>query len=249
MIGIKHHQKTWLKFHISCLALVVLLCNSCKGQTMKEEDFSRQRQKMVEQQIKNRGIRATNVLEAFMNVPRHIFVPLENRNWSYNDSPLPIGFGQTISQPYIVAYMTEVLKPDKNMKVLEIGTGSGYQAAILAYLCKEVYSIEIIDSLANRAIKIFEQEGYNNIKVKTGDGYKGWKEYAPFDAIIVTCAPTKIPEPLIDQLADGGRMIIPAGESYNQKLYLIEKKNGKIRQKETLSVLFVPMTREVDGKY
>jgi protein-L-isoaspartate(D-aspartate) O-methyltransferase len=215
---------------------------------MKEDDFTRLRQKMVDQQIKSRGIRNTNVLEAFMNVPRHIFVPVEYRDMSYDDTPLPIGFDQTISQPYIVAYMTEILKPDKNMKVLEIGTGSGYQAAILAILYKEVYTIEIIDSLAVRSKKIFEKEGYQNIKVKTGDGYNGWKEYAPFDAIIVTCAPAKIPEPLLDQLAEGGKMIIPAGESYNQKLYLIEKMNGKIKLKETLSVLFVPMTLEVNRK-
>ena len=241
-------MNAWFKFYILCLLLVVLSFNGCNGQNMKEEDFTRLRQKMVEQQIKNRGIRNANVLDAFIKVPRHIFVPEEYRNMSYNDTPLPIGYDQTISQPYIVAYMTEILKLHKNMKVLEIGTGSGYQAAILAYLCKEVYSIEIIDSLAIRAKKIFEEEGYKNIKVKTGDGYKGWKEYAPYDAIIVTCAPTKIPEPLLDQLAEGGRMIIPAGESYNQKLYLIEKINGKIRQKETLPVLFVPMIHGVDGK-
>jgi protein-L-isoaspartate(D-aspartate) O-methyltransferase len=215
---------------------------------MKEDDFTRLRQKMVEKQIKKRGIYAPNVLDAFMNVPRHIFVPEEYRNMSYDDTPLPIGFDQTISQPYIVAYMTEILKPDKNMKVLEIGTGSGYQAAILSRLCKEVYTIEIIDSLAARSKKIFEKEGYKNIRVKTGDGYNGWKEYAPYDAIIVTCAPTKIPQPLLDQLSENGKMIIPAGESYNQKLYLIEKINGKIRQKETLQVLFVPMTREDNGK-
>jgi protein-L-isoaspartate(D-aspartate) O-methyltransferase len=215
---------------------------------MKEDDFTRLRHKMVEQQIKNRGIRTANVLEAFMHIPRHIFVPLEYRNRSYDDTPLPIGYNQTISQPYIVAYMTEILKPDKNMRVLEIGTGSGYQAAILGYLCKEVYSVEIIDSLAARALNVFEKEGYKNIKVKTGDGYKGWKEYAPYDAIIVTCAPAKIPQPLLDQLAEGGRMVIPAGESYNQKLYFIEKENGKIRHKETLSVLFVPMLHDADGK-
>jgi len=206
-----------------------------------EEDFSRLRQKMVEQQLMNRGIRSPNVLRACMNVPRHIFVPAEYRKYAYDDTPLPIGYDQTISQPYIVAYMTEILKPDKNMRVLEIGTGSGYQAAILSYLCKEVYSVEIIDSLASRSKRIFEKEGYKNIKVKTGDGYKGWKEYAPYDAIIVTCAPTKIPDALTDQLAEGGRMIIPAGESDYQKLYLIEKMNGKIRQKETIPVLFVPM--------
>lgn len=239
---------TWLKFHISCLVLMALTFKSCTGQSMKEDDFTRLRHKMVEQQIKNRGIRTANVLEAFMHIPRHIFVPLEYRNRSYDDTPLPIGYNQTISQPYIVAYMTEILKPDKNMRVLEIGTGSGYQAAILGYLCKEVYSVEIIDSLAARALNVFEKEGYKNIKVKTGDGYKGWKEYAPYDAIIVTCAPAKIPQPLLDQLAEGGRMVIPAGESYNQKLYFIEKENGKIRHKETLSVLFVPMLHDADGK-
>ena len=237
-----------LKFHVSCLVLIFLTFISCTGQSMKEYDFTRLRQKMVEQQIKNRGICATNVLEAFMHIPRHIFVPPEYQSRAYDDTPLPIGYNQTISQPYIVAYMTEILEPDKNMRVLEIGTGSGYQAAILSYLCKEVYSIEIIDSLAARASNIFEKEGYKNIKVKTGDGYKGWKEYAPYDAIIVTCAPTKIPEVLLDQLAEGGRMIIPAGESYNQKLYFIEKENGKIRHKETLSVLFVPMLHDTDGK-
>jgi len=234
-------MNTSLKFRISWLALIVIVIDCCKGQSKKEEDFPRMRKEMVERQIKQRGIRDANVLEAFMNVPRHIFVPAEYRSLSYKDTPLPIGFDQTISQPYIVAYMTEILNPDKNMRVLEIGTGSGYQAAILAYLCKEVYSIEIIDSLGNRAKRIFEEEGYHNIKVKIGDGYKGWKEYAPFDAIIVTCAPSNIPESLMEQLAEGGKMIIPAGEMYNQKLYLIEKVNGKIRQKETIPVLFVPM--------
>lgn len=238
----------WLKYIISCVVLIVLIDMRCTGQSMKDDEFSRLRFKMVEQQIKNRGIRDANVLEAFIRIPRHIFVPMQYQSRSYDDTPLPIGFNQTISQPYIVAYMTEILKPDKNMKVLEIGTGSGYQAAILGYLCKEVYSIEIIDSLAARSIKLFEKEGYTNIMVKTGDGYKGWKEHAPYDAIIVTCAPAKIPQPLIDQLAEGGRMIIPAGESYNQKLYFVEKENGKIRHKETLSVLFVPMVHDADVK-
>jgi len=177
------------------MVLIVLIDKRCNGQSMKDDEFTRLRFKMVEQQIKNRGIRDANVLEAFIRIPRHIFVPMQYQSRSYDDTPLPIGFNQTISQPYIVAYMTEILKPDKNMKVLEIGTGSGYQAAILGYLCKEVYSIEIIDSLAARAIKLFEKEGYTNIMVKTGDGYKGWKEHAPYDAIIVTCAPAKYQSP------------------------------------------------------
>jgi protein-L-isoaspartate(D-aspartate) O-methyltransferase len=157
---------------------------------------------------------------------------------------LPIGHNQTISQPYIVAYMTEILNPDSNKKVLEIGTGSGYQAAILSLLYKEVYTVEIIEALGAKAKRLFDEEGYKNIKVKTGDGYEGWKEYAPFDAIIVTCAPTDIPQPLIEQLAEGGKMIIPVGGYYSQVLILLEKRNGKIIETETLPVIFVPMTRE-----
>lgn len=242
-------MQTRLKWQILFFVLFPGIFNCCQGQNMKkEDDFARLRQKMVEQQIKGRGIRTPNVLEAFINVPRHIFVPLEYRDYSYNDTPLPIGYDQTISQPYIVAYMTEILKPTKSMRVLEIGTGSGYQAAILSYLCKEVYSVEIIDSLAIRSKILFEREGYKNIHVKIGDGYHGWKEYAPYDAIIVTCAPGKIPEALVEQLDEGGRMIIPAGDNYNQKLYLIEKINGKLRQKATLPVLFVPMKHATDGK-
>ena len=228
-------------FRIVYFTLVPIAFGNCKGQNRTEEDYTRLRKEMVEHQLKRRGIHDTKVLEAFMKVPRHIFVPVEYRDQSYDDTPLPIGYNQTISQPFIAAFMTEVLKPDKSMKVLEIGTGSGYQAAILALLCKEVYSVEIIDSLAVQARKTLEKEGFKNIRIKTGDGYLGWQEYAPFDAIIVTCAPADIPKALADQLAEGGRMIIPTGGSYNQKLYLIEKINGQIRQKETLRVLFVPM--------
>jgi protein-L-isoaspartate(D-aspartate) O-methyltransferase len=211
---------------------------------MQEIEYNRLRKEMVQQQIKARGIHTPGVLEAFLSVPRHVFVPEEYRSRSYEDNPLPIGFNQTISQPYIVAYMIEILKPDKNMRVLEIGTGSGYQTAILSCLCKEVYSLEIIDSLAKLTEDKLKEEGYHNIKIKTGDGYKGWSKFAPFDIIIVSCAPTNIPIALLDQLAEGGRMIIPVGESHRQKLYLIEKKNGKISQKETLFVSFVPMIQK-----
>jgi protein-L-isoaspartate(D-aspartate) O-methyltransferase len=208
---------------------------------MDEIEYTRLRKEMVDYQIKVRGIRSQNVLDAFMNVRRHAFVPDEYRNRSYEDNPLPIGFNQTISQPFIVAYMVESLKPDKNMRVLEIGTGSGYQTAILSCLCKEVFSVELIDSLGESTKMKLKEEGYNNIRVKIGDGYLGWKKFAPFDRILVTCAPINIPEPLLEQLAEGGKMMIPAGESHRQKLYLIEKVHGEIRQLETLSVSFVPM--------
>lgn len=208
---------------------------------MQEIEYTRLRQEMVEWQIKGRGIRTPNILEVFMHVRRHIFVPEESRDLSYGDYPLSIGFDQTISQPYIVAYMTEVLKPDKSMRVLEIGTGSGYQTAILSQLCKEVFSIELIPSLGKLAETTLKEEEYNNVKLKTGDGYLGWKEFAPYDRIIVTCAPTNIPKALLDQLAEGGKMIVPIGESHRQKLYLIEKQNGKTKQTETLAVSFVPM--------
>jgi protein-L-isoaspartate(D-aspartate) O-methyltransferase len=211
---------------------------------MQEIEYSRLRKEMVQLQIKARGIHSPDIIDAFMNVPRHVFVPAEYRSQSYEDNPLPIGFNQTISQPYIVAYMIEILKPDKDMRVLEIGTGSGYQTAILSCLCKEVYSLEIIDLLAEITKQKLEEEGYHNIKVKISDGYDGWTKFAPFDRIIVSCAPIDVPTALLDQLAEGGRMIIPVGESHRQKLYLIEKKNGIITQKETLSVSFVPMIKK-----
>lgn len=212
---------------------------------MKEIDYDRFRKVMVEQQIKARGIRNPNVLDAFLHVKRHIFLPNEFKWRAYEDNPLPIGLNQTISQPYIVAYMVEKLKPDKNMRVLEIGTGSGYQTAILSCLCKEVYSLEINATLAKRARKLLNIEGFQNIKVKTADGYKGWKEFASFDSIIVSCAPLHIPAILMDQLAEGGKMIIPVGQSYRQRLLLVEKKNGIVSQTETLPVVFVPMIQPI----
>jgi protein-L-isoaspartate(D-aspartate) O-methyltransferase len=237
-------MKTKHKICVPCLALVFITLNCFNRQDLNEDNYSRQRKTMVEQQIKDRGIHNKKVLAALMSVPRHKFVPEEYKNYSYDDRPLPIGYDQTISQPFIVAYMTEILDPDSTKKVLEIGTGSGYQAAILSLLYKDVYTVEIIEALGKRAKRVFDEEGYDNIKVKIGDGYQGWKEYAPFDAIIVTCAPANIPQPLVDQLAEGGKMIIPVGEHFNQVLYLLEKINGKIRKTETLPVVFVPMMRE-----
>ncbi|MDP4187102.1 MAG: protein-L-isoaspartate(D-aspartate) O-methyltransferase [Bacteroidota bacterium] len=237
-------MRTKPKICFSCLMLVFLTTNCPNKHAPGGDKYLRLRKAMVEEQIRNRGIRNTGVLDAFMKVPRHKFVPEEYQSYSYDDRPLPIGYNQTISQPYIVAYMTEILNPDTSQKVLEIGTGSGYQAAILSLLYKEVYTVEIIKELAENAEKIFEEEGYNNIHVKVGDGYQGWKEYAPFDAIIVTCAPAHVPQPLVEQLAEGGRMIIPVGHNYSQELYLLEKKDGRIHYTETLPVLFVPMIRE-----
>lgn len=198
---------------------------------------------MVVEQIEERGIKNRRVLEVMEKVPRHEFVPVEYRSFAYEDSPLPIGEGQTISQPYIVALMTECLSLEGEEKVLEVGTGSGYQAAILSELSKEVYTIEILEPLAKRAEELLPKLGYRNVKVKCGDGYLGWEEYAPFDGIIVTCAPDHIPQPLIDQLAEGGRMVIPVGGvHFLQVLKLIEKREGKVTVSSVVPVRFVPMT-------
>jgi protein-L-isoaspartate(D-aspartate) O-methyltransferase len=196
-----------------------------------------------------RGIKDQKVIQAMLNVPRHLFVPANYERMAYEDRPLPIGAGQTISQPYIVALMTETLELNQNMKVLEIGTGSGYQSAILAEIVKEVYTIEIIKSLGQKAEELLACLDYDNIQVKIGDGYKGWSEKAPFDAIIVTCAPTDIPRPLKEQLKEGGRMIIPIGGSIVQELALLEKKAGQLKKKIVAPVRFVPMVRQDGNQY
>jgi protein-L-isoaspartate(D-aspartate) O-methyltransferase len=242
-------MKVHSHFNIILFFLLMFSVNNCNSQKFSEEEYTRQRVNMVENQIKARGINNTDVINSLLKVKRHLFVPPEFRHQAYGDFPLPIGFNQTISQPYVVAYMTEILEPEKNMRVLEIGTGSGYQAAVIAEICKEVYSIELIDSLVIKAKKTLASAGYKNIQVKSGDGYLGWPEYAPFNAIIVTCAPTEIPQTLIDQLAEGGRMIIPAGEKDSQILILLQKKNGKILRTETLPVRFVPMLRPYKREY
>ncbi len=210
-----------------------------------KENFEQLRKEMVEFQIKRRGINDEKVLSAMLKVPRHLFVPPEWVNQAYEDYPLPIGEGQTISQPYIVALMTTSLCLKGDEKVLEIGTGSGYQAAVLAEIVKEVYTIEIRESLALSAEKRLKKMGYKNIKVKVGDGYLGWKEYAPFDGIIVTCAASTPPPPLIEQLKEGGRMVIPLEENpFYQSLVLITKEKGKLKKKSIEAVRFVPMVRE-----
>ncbi len=212
---------------------------------LQDDHFKSQRDLMVEDQLVQRGISDKSVLEAMRKVPRHLLVPEKIREYAYQDMPLPIGEGQTISQPYIVAFMSELIKPYPDMRVLEIGTGSGYQAAVLAEIVKEVYTIEIFEGLGKRAAMDLKNIGYQNINVRIGDGYKGWPEEAPFDAIIVTAAPEEIPQPLIDQLKEGGRMIIPVGqEGKIQQLILGEKRNGKFRTRYLSSVQFVPFLRE-----
>jgi protein-L-isoaspartate(D-aspartate) O-methyltransferase len=204
---------------------------------------------MVKMQIEARGITDKKVLNAFLKVERHKFVLPRYIAFAYSDTPLPIEEGQTISQPYIVAFMTEALDLEHDDKVLEIGTGSGYQAAILAELCDSVFTVEIFETLGTKAEKLFKKLGYDNIHSLIGDGYLGWPEHAPYDAVIVTCAPEKIPGPLQDQLAEGGRMIIPVGNDPVQHLVLLIKKNGKIRERNVLPVRFVPMISPEGERY
>ncbi len=203
------------------------------------------RREMVETQIKKRGIKDKVTLEAMLSVPRHKFVPLVHRAYAYADRPLPIGHGQTISQPYIVALMTSILGLNSESVVLEVGTGSGYQAAILSRICKEVYTVEIIPPLGKNAAALLKDLKYDNVKAEIGDGYYGWEEYAPFDGIMVTAAATYIPPPLIKQLKPGGKMIIPIGGVFQvQRLMLITKKqDGTLVSENILPVRFVPLTR------
>jgi protein-L-isoaspartate(D-aspartate) O-methyltransferase len=211
--------------------------------TCAQADWEAMREQMVNAQIRARDVRHPAVLQAMMRVPRHRFVPDAMRPYAYEDRPLPIGNGQTISQPYIVAYMTEVLQLEPAHRVLEIGTGSGYQAAVLAEIAKQVYSIEIVPELADRARRALAETGYRNVDVRTGDGYVGWPEHAPFDRIIATAAPPDIPKPLVDQLAVGGIMVVPVGTGY-QEIVIISKTAQGVTQKRTIEVRFVPMVKK-----
>jgi protein-L-isoaspartate(D-aspartate) O-methyltransferase len=208
-----------------------------------QDAHARAREGMVKNQLMAGGITDPEVLKAMSDVPRHEFVPATVRPFAYVNGPLPIGHGQTISQPFIVAFMTQALELGRDDRVLEVGTGSGYQAAILGKICKEVYSIEIVPELAQSSEQLLGRLGFGNVHVKAGDGYLGWPEKAPFDAVIVTCAPDHVPEPLVNQLKEGGRLIIPLGEEGTiQRLVLLRKVEGKILKENMLDVRFVPMT-------
>jgi protein-L-isoaspartate(D-aspartate) O-methyltransferase len=211
----------------------------------QEDQYAAMRKEMINNQIISRGIRNPLTLKAMQKVPRHLFVPAAYRTRAYEDNPLPIGYDQTISQPFIVAYMTELSKPAKSKKVLEIGTGSGYQAAVLAEIVDKVYTIEIIPQLAKEASARLASLGYKNVFTRTGDGYLGWKENAPYDIIMVTAADDHIPQPLLDQLAENGRLIMPVGSpSSAQQIVLAVKKNGKIEKSKLAMVRFVPLLRD-----
>ena len=227
--------------------IILFILPGCKG--ISQTDYVAQRERMVKNQIINRGISDGRVIKAMKNVERHLFVPEGAMRYAYSDGPLSIGEGQTISQPYIVAFMTECLSLKPDMKVLEVGTGSGYQAAVLSEIVDHVYTIEIVETLGKRSKKLLADLGYDNVTVKLGDGYEGWPEHAPYDAIIVTCAPNRIPGPLKEQLAEGGRMIIPVGGQGIQYLILNTKRNGRIRQVSVLPVRFVPMVNEKGIRY
>lgn len=213
--------------------------------SFQEDPFIKQREAMVVETIENRGVNNRAVLKSMRTVKRHLFVPDNVVSAAYTDRPLPIGYGQTISQPYIVAYMTEIINPKPEHKVLEIGTGSGYQAAVLAEIVKDVYTIEIVPELGKAATARLEKLGYDNVHVKVSDGYFGWPEHGPYDAIVVTAAAEFVPPPLLEQLKEGGKIIIPIGSPYmNQSLMLVEKKGEKVTTKNLMPVMFVPFTRK-----
>lgn len=215
---------------------------AAKADAKPSDPYAKVRERMVQRSLVERGIKNQRVLDAFRTVPRHKFLPPGTNRNPYEDESIPIGYGQTITAPFEVAFMTEILDPQPEDRIYEVGTGSGFQAAILSRLVKEVYSVEIVEPLSKRATGVLKDLGYDNVKTKAGDGYAGWPEAAPFDAVIVTCSPSKIPQPLIDQLKEGGKMIIPLGNRYEQELMYLEKKNGKMSGKPLRSTLFVPMT-------
>jgi protein-L-isoaspartate(D-aspartate) O-methyltransferase len=236
----------WIFWTAVCfLAVSSIAPCASSGQTRAE--FEQWRHRLVDDILVPAGIKDSRVIQAMKDTPRHEFVPLPERAKSYYDMGLPIGNGQTISSPLIVSQMTQALKPQATDKVLEIGTGSGYQAAVLSPLVKEVYSIEIVPELGASAKRVLNRLGYKNVFTKVGDGFLGWPEKAPFDKIIVTCSPEDVPQPLVNQLAEGGMMAIPVGERYAQTLYLSTKKQGKLEKEALLPTLFVPMTGKAEA--
>ena len=229
------------------LALVIIAAHAAmpaSGQNLAPSatDYAAQRKAMVAKEIEAAGVKNPRVLDAMRQTPRHEFMPAAYRPYAYIDAALPIGDRQTISPPFVVAYMTEQLNTQSTDRVLEIGTGSGYQAAVLSPLVKDVYTIEIVEPLGRRAERTLKRLGYKNVHVKVGDGYKGWPDAAPFDKIIVTCSPESVPQPLVDQLREGGEMIIPVGELYQQNLVRMTKRDGKLKSEPLQATLFVPMT-------
>ena len=227
------------------LVTLLLMLTAGPINSFQEDKYAVLRKEMVDDQIAKRGIRNPSTVKAMQKVPRHLFVPSQYADRAYEDNPLPIGYNQTISQPFIVAYMTELARPAKWKKVLEIGTGSGYQAAVLAEIVDTVYTIEIIPELAKEAYNRLARLGYDNVIARQGDGYLGWKEHAPFDIIMVTAADDHIPQPLLDQLAENGRLIMPVGSpSSAQQIVLAVKRNGRIERSKLAMVRFVPLLRD-----
>lgn len=235
-----------MKINTILLGLVLLLGNSFAMGQMSEDQYAKLRDQMVETAVIQAGIKSAGVIDAIRNTRRHEFVPRNIRHQAYLDAGLPIGEKQTISSPFIVAYMTESLDPQPTDRVLEIGTGSGYQAAVLSPLVEDVYTIEIVESLGRRAAKTLSKLNYDNVHARIGDGFKGWPKAAPFDKIIVTCSPEDIPKPLVDQLREGGLIVVPMGERHQQTLYLLKKKNGELVKEALRPTLFVPMTGKAE---
>ena len=243
-------QSAWSVVVTACLlvAALAVMPTVAKAQRSRLAQYAQARERLVREVILRSGIEDKRVVESIRTTQRHEFVPFDQRKNAYYDMALPIGEQQTISSPFIVAFMTQSLDPQPTDKVLEIGTGSGYQAAVLSPLVDSVYSIEIVESLGNRAAETLKRLGYRNVHVKVGDGYKGWPEHAPFDKMIITCSPETVPQPLIDQLREGGMIVVPVGERYQQMLYLFTKVDGKLKPKALRPTLFVPMTGAAEEK-
>jgi protein-L-isoaspartate(D-aspartate) O-methyltransferase len=231
---------------IACATIATLAVSVASAQSLR--DWPKLADRMVDDEIVAAGVSNERVIKAMRETPRHEFMPTNQRQYAYFDMALPIGNGQTISPPFIVASMTEAIDPQPGDRVLEIGTGSGYQAAVLSPLVKEVYTIEIVEPLSQRATRTLKRLKYDNVHTRAGDGYKGWPEAAPFDKIIVTCSPEEVPQPLVDQLRDGGLMVIPVGERYQQTLYLMRKSGNELKSEALRATLFVPMTGEAEDK-
>jgi protein-L-isoaspartate(D-aspartate) O-methyltransferase len=235
-----------MTFLRAILAFLAVAAGGAELLAQSLRDWQRLANKMVDEEIVAAGVTNQRVIRAMRETPRHEFVPANQRKYAYYDMALPIGEGQTISPPFIVASMTEAIDPQPTDRVLEIGTGSGYQAAILSPLVRDVYTIEIVEPLARRAARVLERLVYKNVHTRTGDGYQGWPEAAPFDKIIVTCSPEKVPRPLVEQLKDGGLMIVPVGERYQQTLYLMRKNKSRLQREALRPTLFVPMTGQAE---